>query len=139
MIAAGNIDSGTRTVGTVTGFRKRSPWRPGKPNPSKVALFHGRGGVTWAHRQGKTNMIGTTVRQRAIAELSSAKLLPKVNGKNGKDLHASFGENVFNLAKMKPLLPGAVFKSLKKTIEAGATLDSTTADAVASAMKEWAI
>jgi glutamine synthetase len=40
---------------------------------------------------------------------------------------------------MKQCLPKAVFKSLKKTIEAGEQLDVSIADTVASAMKDWAI
>src|SRR5687768_10166117 len=43
------------------------------------------------------------------------------------------------LAEMQKRLPKPVFKSLKKTIESGATLDPGIADVVASAMKEWAI
>jgi glutamine synthetase len=47
--------------------------------------------------------------------------------------------DVFSLSKMKQCLPKGVFKSLKKTIEAGEELDVSTADTVASAMKDWAI
>jgi len=50
-----------------------------------------------------------------------------------------FGTNVFGLSTMQDKLPKAVFKSLKKTIESGAPLDPTVADAVASAMKDWAL
>lgn len=50
-----------------------------------------------------------------------------------------FGKNVFNDAVMREHLPKNVYKKLKKTIEDGAALDSTIADAVAYAMKEWAI
>lgn len=50
-----------------------------------------------------------------------------------------FGKNVFNDAVMREHLPKNVYKKLKKTIEDGADLDSTIADAVAHAMKEWAI
>ena len=39
----------------------------------------------------------------------------------------------------KKRLPKPVFKSLKKTIEAGTKLDPNMADVVAAAMKEWAI
>src|ERR1700712_5698620 len=39
---------------------------------------------------------------------------------------------------MKQHLPKEVFKSLKKTIESGEKLDTTVADVVAAAMKEWA-
>lgn len=50
-----------------------------------------------------------------------------------------FGSNVFSLDVMKYTLPKAVYKSLKQTIENGAPLDINVADAVAAAMKEWAM
>ncbi len=50
-----------------------------------------------------------------------------------------FGSNVFSTAVMEKLLPKHIYKSLKKTIDAGAKLDPTVADVVASAMKAWAI
>lgn len=50
-----------------------------------------------------------------------------------------FGKNVFNETVMRQHLPKNVFKKLKKTIEDGAELDPSIADAVAHAMKEWAI
>ncbi|MFT4104941.1 MAG: glutamine synthetase III [Lacrimispora sp.] len=50
-----------------------------------------------------------------------------------------FGKNVFNETVMRQHLPKTVFKKLKKTIEDGAELDPSIADAVAHAMKEWAI
>jgi glutamine synthetase len=50
-----------------------------------------------------------------------------------------FGENVFSKAVMQKRLPKSVFKSVMSTIEHGATLDPLVADAVASAMKDWAL
>jgi glutamine synthetase len=50
-----------------------------------------------------------------------------------------FGQDVFGLAEMKARLPKEVFKSLKRTIESGHTLDPKIADVVASAMKSWAL
>lgn len=50
-----------------------------------------------------------------------------------------FGCNVFNDNVMKDRLPKKVYKSVKKTIEKGAKLDPTVADAVANAMKDWAM
>ena len=50
-----------------------------------------------------------------------------------------FGSNVFNDDVMKERLPKPVYKALKATIENGETLDSSMANAVAHAMKEWAI
>lgn len=50
-----------------------------------------------------------------------------------------FGENVFNDAVMRERLPKATYKSLRKTIEQGLSLEPSVADIVANAMKDWAI
>lgn len=50
-----------------------------------------------------------------------------------------FAVNVFNSKVMKQRLPKAVYKSLMQTIQKGKKLDISTADAVATAMKDWAI
>ena len=50
-----------------------------------------------------------------------------------------FGSLVFNDAAMRQRLPKDVYKSLHKTIEDGKELDMDLANAVAHAMKEWAI
>jgi glutamine synthetase len=53
-----------------------------------------------------------------------------------KDL---FGVNVFSDAVMKERLPKPVYKALKRTIDHGEKLDISVADAVATAMRDWAI
>ena len=50
-----------------------------------------------------------------------------------------WGDNVFSLEEMSHRLPKAVFKGLKNTIETGEPLDLSVADAVAEAMKTWAL
>jgi glutamine synthetase len=50
-----------------------------------------------------------------------------------------FGENVFSLAVQKDRLPSDVFQRLSSTLEHGEALDPSLADAVAEAMKEWAL
>ena len=50
-----------------------------------------------------------------------------------------FGSMVFDDRVMKARLSEKVYKSLKRTIDRGTKLDSSVADAVASAMKDWAI
>ena len=50
-----------------------------------------------------------------------------------------FGSMVFDDRVMKANLPSDVYKSLRRTIERGARLDPGVADAVASAMKDWAV
>jgi glutamine synthetase len=55
------------------------------------------------------------------------------------DVEKIFGENTFGLEAMKTRLPKTAFKSLLATIEKGQLLDPSVADAVALAMKEWAM
>ncbi len=50
-----------------------------------------------------------------------------------------YGENVFSVRVMKDYLPKDAYKKLVSTIRKGAALDSTIADDVANAMKQWAI
>ena len=50
-----------------------------------------------------------------------------------------FGSMVFNDRKMQERLPLTTYKALKKTIKNGEPLDISVANAVANAMKEWAV
>src|SRR4028119_685050 len=50
-----------------------------------------------------------------------------------------YGANVFSAAVQRQRLPKAVYKQLQKTIEQGAPLSPELADAVAAAMKDWAM
>ena len=50
-----------------------------------------------------------------------------------------FGTMVFDDRQMKARLSEKVYKSLKRTIDRGTKLDSSVADAVAAAMKDWAL
>ncbi|MCR5693393.1 MAG: glutamine synthetase III [Clostridia bacterium] len=50
-----------------------------------------------------------------------------------------FGSMVFNDRVMKAMLSSKVYASLRKTIDEGVALDPSVADAVAQAMKDWAL
>ena len=50
-----------------------------------------------------------------------------------------FGSNVFNDDVMKQRLPRETYRQLQLTIKQGKHLDSTVANVVANAMKDWAI
>ena len=50
-----------------------------------------------------------------------------------------FGSLVFDDRVMRAKLPSDVYASLKKTIDEGASLDTHVADAVATAMRDWAV
>ena len=84
-------------------------------------------------------MSSTNPRHAALQAIAAAEYqLQQVNFKEThiKDL---FGENVFNEEVQRERLPKPVFKALQKTIKQGAPLDPAIADAVATAMKDWAI
>jgi glutamine synthetase len=51
----------------------------------------------------------------------------------------AFGANVFSVAVQRERLPGDVFEKLQGALEAGEAIDAATADAVATAMKDWAL
>ena len=80
-------------------------------------------------------MSASTVRQSAISKVSATASSPALNYKEQPSAEL-FGANVFGLAAMKTHLPKDVYKSLKKTIEAAQPLDPSTADVVASALKD---
>lgn len=50
-----------------------------------------------------------------------------------------FGSKVFDDRVMKSVLPAKVYQSLKKTIDENEDLDISVANAVAEAMKDWAV
>jgi glutamine synthetase len=81
----------------------------------------------------------SNARQEAIKSIAAAKhVLNRVDFKTThiKDL---FGSMVFNEEIQRARLPKPIFKALQKTVKTGAMLDPTVADAVASAMKDWAL
>ena len=50
-----------------------------------------------------------------------------------------FGENVFSIAVQRQRLPKSQFRQLEASIAKGEPLEASLADAVASAMREWAM
>jgi glutamine synthetase len=84
--------------------------------------------------------MSATARQQAIQTIATTThQLNRITFKE-KSLKDLFGSNVFNEAEQKARLPKPIFKALQKTIKQGAQLtDPAIADAVASAMKDWAI
>ena len=78
-------------------------------------------------------------RQAAISAATQYQRITKPHSFSEIPFKDLFGANVFNETVMKQRLPKAVFKSLERTIKRGETLDPSVADAVATAMKDWAI
>ena len=80
-------------------------------------------------------MSGNVSRIKAIDNILNRK---PMFAKTPEKLEQMWASNVFNLAKMQASLPKTVFKSIKNTIVTGEKLDPSVADAVATAMKDWA-
>jgi glutamine synthetase len=81
-------------------------------------------------------MSGNQSRLSAIYDITNATPFPTSMTKPLKDIWAS---DVFGLQQMEESLSKAAFKAMKKTVQTGAELDPATADAVAAAMKDWAM
>jgi glutamine synthetase len=64
---------------------------------------------------------------------------PSVAKRHRTDLEEVYGENLFGLHQMKSRMPSAQYEALLSTVQNGTELDASVADAVASAMKEWAL
>ena len=73
----------------------------------------------------------------------AAQWAPNGGSLGAPDLTAAdnqvFGENVFSPAVQRQRLPKDVFRKLSQTLASGEALDTSLADAVALAMKEWAL
>lgn len=81
-------------------------------------------------------MTGNAARVQAIQQITNRtpiKCEPPIK------LEEAWATNVFDLSKMQASLPKAVFKSIKNTITSGEKLDPSVADAVATAMRDWAM
>nr|WP_040770340.1 glutamine synthetase III [Rhodopirellula maiorica] len=82
---------------------------------------------------------GLSPRLSAIAAVTGYKTSTPAMDFSETPMQDLFCANVFSKKVMQERLPKPVFKSLMKTIESGEKLDPTVADAVASAMKDWAL
>jgi glutamine synthetase len=81
---------------------------------------------------------GNNVRLQAIKDVE-AYVPPTASFELTEAPGEIFGENVFSKAVMQRRLPKSVYKSVLATIDHSAPLDPMIADAVASAMKDWAM
>src|SRR5207248_2404933 len=81
----------------------------------------------------------SNVRQEAVRSIACAR--HNLNRVDFKKTHIKdlFGVNVFNDEVQRTRLPKPIYKALQKTIKLGQTLDPSIADAIATAMKDWAI
>ncbi len=83
-------------------------------------------------------MSGNEVRLRAIQDVE-AYTPPAFSYAQSETPGEIFGDLVFSKTVMQKRLPKSVYKSVCATVDHGAPLDPAAADAVASAMKDWAL
>ncbi len=81
----------------------------------------------------------SSIRENAIAAVASMMSGAEEKIRPVSEIIGSFGSDVFSMETMQTLLPQQVFDSLMKTVRDGAPLDPAIADAVAAAMKDWAV
>jgi glutamine synthetase len=81
----------------------------------------------------------SSARQDAIAAVTHYKSNGQALNFRETPSSSIFAANVFNDKVMKERLPKSVYKALQRTIKQNESLDPTGADAVAAAMKDWAI
>src|SRR5215212_9858067 len=81
----------------------------------------------------------SNVRQEAIKTIACAK--HNLNRVDFKKTHVKdlVGTNVFNEEVQKARLPKPIYKALQRTVRLGEKLDPSVADAVAAAMRDWAL
>jgi glutamine synthetase len=84
-------------------------------------------------------MSGSSARLRAIEAVTNYRPMSPPLNFSETPAGELFGSNVFSIKVMKERLPKEIVKSISKTIDDGAKLDSSVADVVAAAMKDWAI
>ncbi|CAN5234180.1 glutamine synthetase III [soil metagenome] len=95
-------------------------------------------GAIVTDERNRIHMSANNVRLQAIADVE-AYVPPAPSFALDETPGDIFGENVFNLVVMQKRLPKSVYKSVVATIEHSKPLDPLVADAVASAMKDWAL
>ena len=84
-------------------------------------------------------MGSSNVRQAAIQSIITTRHKLDLFDFKTTPMKDLFGSLVFSEDVMKQRLPKPIYKSILKTIKHGAPLDPSIADAIAAAMKDWAL
>ena len=79
--------------------------------------------------------MGSAVLSEAISAIRGWSETKRKEAPNGK---GAFGSLVFDDAQQQKRLPKNVYEALRRTVTRGESLDPSVADAVASALKDWA-
>src|SRR3954447_7799083 len=98
---------------------------------------------TWTTSIGPTAISLSAMARTRTHNVMAAQWSPNGGSLGTTDLTAPgaqiFGANVFSPLVQRQRLPKAIYKRLQESLQEGHALDADLADAVASAMKEWAM
>jgi len=83
--------------------------------------------------------MGSAVLGEAISAIRDWSVTDGKDRREPKPANGTFGSLVFNDAVQQARLPKAVYHALRRTMTHGDPLDVSAADAVAKAVKEWAV
>ena len=83
--------------------------------------------------------MGSSVLSEAISSIRAWSMTEGKEPTRGVRATEAFGSLVFNDEVQQTRLPKPVYHALRRTLTHGEALDVSVADAVASAMKEWAV
>jgi glutamine synthetase len=99
-----------------------------RPGPGAIIVQRAKGGDT----------MGSAVLGEAITAIRNWSVT-EAKEPRGPRATEAFGSLVFNDEVQQTRLPKAVYHALRRTMTHGEALDVSVADAVASAMKDWAV
>src|SRR5262249_38905576 len=85
----------------------------------------------------KGGVMGSAILSEAISAIRDWSVSDSKAARATRD--TAFGSLVFNDQVQQARLPKAVYHALRRTITHGEALDLSAADAIAKAMKEWAV
>ena len=85
-----------------------------------------------------SNQRYSSLRSAVHAPLRKIEKMTNIHGKQAA-ISEYFGNLTFGLAQMREKLPRDAYQSLLKTLDHGKKLQKETAEAIASAIKEWAV
>ena len=83
--------------------------------------------------------MGSAASRDAIQSIRAWAMQPTSSADAPARATETFGQLVFGDAVQKARLPKDVYRALRRTIERGVPLDLSAADAIANAMKDWAV
>ncbi|HYM25096.1 MAG TPA: glutamine synthetase III [Vicinamibacterales bacterium] len=83
--------------------------------------------------------MGSAVLGEAISAIRDWSVTDGKDRREPKEVNGTFGSLVFNDSTQQARLPKAVYHALRRTMTHGDPLDVSAADAVAKAVKEWAV